>query len=142
MLKDCLSVWWWVFIICFNKVVMWKSIPHSYYSMKYLNILGEHGEIRVFDEILSRENFAKLATKRFSCFAKMRDEFHSFVKLPRLWKKRVSRSTKIAKTKKTWSKNTKFNYFSFNSCEDAHLNRLWHSWASLNQNLTALNVNR
>ncbi len=40
---------------------------------------------RVFDEISFRENFAKLATKRFSCFAKMRDEFRefrSFAKLP------------------------------------------------------------
>jgi hypothetical protein len=35
---------------------------------------------RVFDEISFRENFAKLATKRFSCFAKMRDEFGSFAK--------------------------------------------------------------
>ncbi len=62
---------------------------------------------RVFDEISFRENFAKLATKRFSCFAKMGDEFRefrSFVKQPRLRKKRVSRNTKIAKTKKTWSK--------------------------------------
>jgi hypothetical protein len=33
---------------------------------------------RVFDEISFRENFAKLATKRFSCFAKMRDEFREF----------------------------------------------------------------
>jgi hypothetical protein len=59
---------------------------------------------RVFDEILFRENFAKLATKRFSCFAKMRDEFRefrSFAKLRRLRKKRVSRNTKITKTKKT-----------------------------------------
>ncbi len=30
---------------------------------------------RVFDEISVRENFAKLATKRFSCFTKMRNEF-------------------------------------------------------------------
>ncbi len=59
---------------------------------------------RVFDEISFRENFAKLATKRFSCFAKIRyefREFRSFAKLPRLRKKRVSRNTKIAKTKKT-----------------------------------------
>jgi hypothetical protein len=71
---------------------------------------------RVFDEISFRENFAKMATKRFSCFAKIRDEFRefrSFAKLPRLRKKRVSRNTKIAKTKKTLSKNTKFSYFSF-----------------------------
>jgi hypothetical protein len=33
---------------------------------------------RVLDEISLRENFAKLATKRFSCFAKMRDEFREF----------------------------------------------------------------
>jgi hypothetical protein len=81
-----------------------------------------HPLTRVFDEISFLENFAKLATKRFSCFAKMRDEFRefrSFAKLPRLRKKWVSRNTKIAKTKKTWSKNTKFNFFSFNSCEDA-----------------------
>ncbi len=32
---------------------------------------------RVFDVISFRENFAKLATKRFSCFAKMRDEFRN-----------------------------------------------------------------
>jgi hypothetical protein len=47
---------------------------------------------RVFDEISFRENFAKLATKRFSCFAKMRDEFcefRDFAKLPILQKKRV-----------------------------------------------------
>jgi hypothetical protein len=59
---------------------------------------------RVFDEISFRENFAKLATKRFSCFAKMRDEFREFrgfAKLPRLRKKRFSRNTKIAKMKKT-----------------------------------------
>jgi hypothetical protein len=40
---------------------------------------------RVFDEISFRENFTKLATKRFSYFAKMRDEFLeflSFAKLP------------------------------------------------------------
>ncbi len=61
---------------------------------------------RVFDEISLRENFAKLATKRFSCFAKMGDEFRSFAKLPILWKKRVSRNRKIAKTKKTWSKKS------------------------------------
>ncbi len=76
---------------------------------------------RVFDKITFRENFAKLDTKRFSCFAKMRDEFrefHSFVELPRLRKKWVSQNTKT-KTRKTWSKNKKFNYFSFNSCEDA-----------------------
>jgi hypothetical protein len=77
--------------------------------------------IRVFDEISFRENFAKLATKRFSCFAKMRDEFRelrSFAKQPRLRKKRILRNMKIAKTTKTLSKNRKFNYFSFNSCED------------------------
>ncbi len=59
--------------------------------------------LRVFDEISFRENFAKLATKLFSCFAKMRGEvreFRSFAKLPRLRKKRVSRNTKIAKMKK------------------------------------------
>jgi hypothetical protein len=59
---------------------------------------------RVFDEISFRENFAKLATKRFSCFAKMRDEFRkfrSFAKLPKLRKKQFSRNTKIAKMKKT-----------------------------------------
>ncbi len=59
---------------------------------------------RVFDEISYRENFAKLATKRFSCFAKIRDdfrEFRSFAKLPRLRKKRFSRNTKIAKMKIT-----------------------------------------
>jgi hypothetical protein len=58
----------------------------------------------VFDEILFRKNFAKLATKRFSCFAKMRDDFRefcSFVKLPRLRKKRVLRNTKIEETEKT-----------------------------------------
>ncbi len=57
-----------------------------------------------FDEISFHKNFAKLATKRFSCFAKMRDEFrefHSFAKLPKLRKKRFSRNTKIAKIKKT-----------------------------------------
>ncbi len=46
---------------------------------------------RVFDEISFRENFAKLAAKRFSCFAKMRDDFHEFrrfAKLPKLRKKR------------------------------------------------------
>jgi hypothetical protein len=40
---------------------------------------------RVFDEISFRENFAKLAAKQFSYFAKMRDnfrEFRSFAKLP------------------------------------------------------------
>ncbi len=77
--------------------------------------------LRVFDEISFRENFAKLATKRFSCFAKIKDEFRelrdefrefrSFAKLPRLQKKRVSRNTKIGKTKKTRSKNKKFNFF-------------------------------
>ncbi len=59
---------------------------------------------RVFDEISFRENFPKLATKRCSCFAKMRDEFCgfcSFAKLPRLQKKRFSRNTKIAKMKNT-----------------------------------------
>jgi hypothetical protein len=66
---------------------------------------------RVFDKISFRENFAKLATKRFSCFAKMRDEFRSFAKLPRLRKKRVSRNTKIAETKKTGSKNKKLTIF-------------------------------
>jgi hypothetical protein len=74
---------------------------------------------RVFDEISFREIFAKLDTKRFSCFAKIRDEFRefrSFAKLPRLRKKRVSRNTKIAKTKKNlqYSKNKKFNHFYFN----------------------------
>ncbi len=33
---------------------------------------------KVFEEISFRKNFAKLATKRFSCFAKMRDEFREF----------------------------------------------------------------
>jgi hypothetical protein len=33
-------------------------------------------------------------------------EFHSFAKLLRLRKKRVSRNTKIAKTKQTWSKKS------------------------------------
>ncbi len=80
---------------------------------------------RVFDEISFRENFAKLATIWFSCFAKMRDEVRSFAKLPRLRKKRIPWNTKIAKTKKTWSKNKKFNYFSWNSCEDARLSYLW-----------------
>jgi hypothetical protein len=76
---------------------------------------------RVFDEISFRENFAKLATKRFSCFAKMGDEFRefrSFAKLPILRKKRVSRNTKIAKTKKTWSKKSSLeivNWF----CEES-----------------------
>jgi hypothetical protein len=49
---------------------------------------------KVCDEISFRENFAKLATKRFLCFAKMRDEFRefrSFTKLPRLGKKQVLR---------------------------------------------------
>jgi hypothetical protein len=54
-----------------------------------------------------------MATKWFSCFAKMKDEFRSFEKLPRLRKKQFLRNTKIAETKKTRSKNTKFNYFSF-----------------------------
>jgi hypothetical protein len=52
---------------------------------------------RVFDDISFRENFAKLAMKRFSCFAKMKDEFcefRSFVKLLRLRKKPVSQNTK------------------------------------------------
>ncbi len=68
----------------------------------------------VFDEISFRENFAKLATKRYSYFAKMRDEFcefRSFAKLLRSRKKRVSRNKKIAKTKKTWSKNKNFTIF-------------------------------
>jgi hypothetical protein len=87
--------------------------------LSYRQLVGV-AETRVFDEISFREKFAKLATKRFSCFAKMRDEFRSFAKLPRLRKKRVSRNTKIAKMKKTSSKNTKFNYFSFISGEDVH----------------------
>jgi hypothetical protein len=40
----------------------------------------------VFDEISFRENFAKLATKRFSCFSKTSEEFCEFrsilVKVP------------------------------------------------------------
>ncbi len=72
--------------------------------------------VRVFDEISYHENFAKLATKRFSCFVKMREEFRefrSFAKLPRLRKKQVLQNTKIVKMKKSLSKNEKFNYFSF-----------------------------
>ncbi len=38
-------------------------------------------------------------------------QFHETAEIT---KKRVSRNTKIAKTKKTGSKNTKFNNFSFN----------------------------
>jgi hypothetical protein len=35
-------------------------------------------EIRIFDKISFRKNFAKQATKRFSCFTKTRDEFRQF----------------------------------------------------------------
>jgi hypothetical protein len=74
---------------------------------------------RVFDEIsfretgyetifVFRENDGRVS--RVSQFCETAD----------ITKEMFSRITKIAKTKKTWSENTKFNYFSFNSCEDAH----------------------
>jgi hypothetical protein len=40
--------------------------------------LASSSASRVFDEISFPENFAKLASKQFSCFAKMRDEFREF----------------------------------------------------------------
>jgi hypothetical protein len=59
--------------------------------------------------------------------------------------RRVSQVLQFRETaeirKETSFAKHKFNYFSFNSCKDACLSRLWHSWALLNQNLTALNVN-
>jgi hypothetical protein len=42
-----------------------------------------------------------------------------FRETAKITKKQVLQNMKFAKTKKTWSKNKKFNYFSFNSCEDA-----------------------
>jgi hypothetical protein len=72
--------------------------------LNFYDVTKTFCRLRVFDEISFHENFAKLATKRFSCFAKMRDEFRefcSFAKLLRLRKKGVSRNTKIAKAKKT-----------------------------------------
>ncbi len=77
---------------------------YMYSCRSYTSLLDPPVGCRVFDEISFRENFAKLATKRFSCFAKMRDEFRefrSFAKLPGLRKKRFLRNTKIAKMKKT-----------------------------------------
>ncbi len=73
-------------------------------------------QVRVFDEISFRENFAKLATKRFSCFAKIRHEFRefrNFAKLPRLRKKRVSRNTKHEnrENEENWKKKYKILLF-------------------------------
>jgi hypothetical protein len=50
---------------------------------------------RVFDEISFCENFAKLAKKRFSCFAKTRDEFREFLKFRETAK--VTKQTSFAK---------------------------------------------
>ncbi len=83
-----------------------EGVERSHRGRRGERDMMEYGGVggRVFDEISFRENFAKLATKRFSCFVKMRDdfrEFRSFAKLPRLRKKRFSRNTKIAKMQKT-----------------------------------------
>ncbi len=77
------------------KILTLKTVyfPHELLHMLFLtpfrNLLSIFGltvENRVFYKISLHENFAKLATQRFLCFAKMRDEFRSFVKLPRLRK--------------------------------------------------------
>ncbi len=69
------------------------------HSIPPLQFQPRTASLRVFDEISFRENFAKLATKRFSCFAIIRHEFRSFAKLPRLRKKRVSRKRRKLEVK-------------------------------------------
>jgi hypothetical protein len=55
---------------------------------------------RVFDETLFPNNFAKLATKRFSCFAKMRNKFHNFYKFRET--DDIPKKTSFAKTDKVF----------------------------------------
>jgi hypothetical protein len=90
------------FDACCSELCLDEAEPDGW----FLLIVGAKLDLRgrVFDEISFREKFAKLATKRFSCFAKMVYEFREFrcfAKLPRLRKKRVSQNPKISKTKKT-----------------------------------------
>jgi hypothetical protein len=97
------------YFICFIEIIVNFCIS--------LFILRIFDWFRVWEIFISRV-FARLATKRFSCLAKIRHEFRefrNFAKLPRLRKKRVSRNTKIAKTKKKIQNLTFFK----NSFEDA-----------------------
>jgi hypothetical protein len=57
---------------------MLENVLFKMRRMWILRLIILKSKSQVFDEILFCENFAKLATKRFLCFAKMRDEFREF----------------------------------------------------------------